>query len=107
MVWERVYRDGAADNAVFAQQLARWQRDHGDAEGLAEFAAVVAELAPAYTRVLELVAARRGDTIEALHAKSDLQVGMEALLGGSVETGADGRDAVAGDIFDVRRWCST
>lgn len=85
---ERAYRDGAADNVVFAQQLARWQRDHGGAEGLAKFAAAVAELAPAYTRVVELVAARRGDTIEALHAKSDLQVGMEALLGGSFETGA-------------------
>lgn len=66
-----------------------WQRDHGDADGLAEFAAVVAELAPAYTRVVELVAGRRGDTIEALHAKSDLQVGMEALLGGSFETRSD------------------
>jgi len=79
---ERVYRDGAADNGVFAQQLARWQREHPGADGLAEFAAQVGELEPAYQRVLDLAAARRGDTIEALHSKSDLQVGMEALLCG-------------------------
>lgn len=83
----RVYRDGAADNGVFAQQLARWQRDHPDAGGLAEFAAVVGELEPAYQRVLDLAAARRGDTIEALHGKSDVQVGLEALLGGPLPDG--------------------
>lgn len=84
-------------NALYGSAAA-----HGDAQGLAEFAVVVAELAPAYTRVVELVAVRRGDTIEALHAKSDLEVGMEALLGGPLETGADGRDVVGDSIFDER-----
>lgn len=78
---ERVYRDGAADNWVFEQQVARWQREHPAAEGLAELAAKVDELGPAYQRVLDLAAQQRSVTIEALMAKSDLEVGMEALLG--------------------------
>lgn len=76
---ERVYRDGAADHGLYHEQLVRWQRSHPDAAGLAEFAAGVAELDPAYSRVLALAAQRRGDTIEALHAKSDLQVGMHPI----------------------------
>ncbi|MGQ0773154.1 MAG: hypothetical protein ACT4NY_01835 [Pseudonocardiales bacterium] len=89
---ERVYQEGAADHGLYREQLVRWQRSNPGAAGLAEFAARVAELAPAYQRVLVLAAARRGDTIEALHTKSDLQVGMEALLGGPFETVTDGRD---------------
>jgi hypothetical protein len=58
---EQVYRDGAADNGVFEQQVARWQREHPDAEGLAELAATVAELGPAYQRVLDLAAQQRAE----------------------------------------------
>lgn len=113
---ERVYRDGAADNGVFARQLDRWRREHPGAEGLAEFAAAVERLAPAYQRVLDLVTARRDDTIEALHAKSDLQIGLEALLGEPVPTtGQDDRvddghdedqDAEAGDGTGRRGQCA-
>ncbi|HEY3692844.1 MAG TPA: hypothetical protein VGL46_21590 [Pseudonocardiaceae bacterium] len=79
---ERVYRDGAADHGLYREQAARWQRSHPGAPGLAELAAGADQLDPAYQRVLALAAARRGDTIEALHGKTDLQVGEEALLAG-------------------------
>jgi len=79
---ERVYRDGATDHDLYREQLARWQRLDPGAAGLTEFAAGVDALDPSYARVLALAAERRGDTIEALHAKSDLQIGVEALLGG-------------------------
>jgi hypothetical protein len=49
---ERVYRDGAEDHGLYREQAARWQRFHSGAPGLAEFAAGVAQLDPAYTRVL-------------------------------------------------------
>ncbi|MEV6909237.1 hypothetical protein [Amycolatopsis sp. NPDC051071] len=34
---ERVYREGMDGHVAFENQLARWQRDHPDAAGLAEF----------------------------------------------------------------------
>lgn len=78
---ERTYGEGGADNWVFAALAARWQREHPGAEGLAALADQAAKLAPAYQRVLDLVAAKRAVTIEALLGKSDLQVGLEAVLG--------------------------
>lgn len=78
---ERVYRDGLAGHGAFERQLARWQREHPSFEGLAELAEQVGQLRPAYQRVLDLARQQRTNTIEALMRKSDLQVGLEALLG--------------------------
>jgi hypothetical protein len=102
---ERVYRDGLDGHEAFENQLARWQREHPGAEGLAELGEQVGQLRPAYQRVLDLAAQQRDNTIEALMGKSDAQVGLEALLGGPLpdnDTDRPGkREADTDDIFDT------
>ena len=78
---ERVYSEGMSEHDVFEQQIARWQREHPEAEGLDALAENVARLRPEYQRVLDLAAQQRGNTIEAMMGKSDLELGLEALLG--------------------------
>jgi hypothetical protein len=91
---ERVYREGLDGHSAFENQFARWQRDHPDAPDLAEFAEQVGRLRPAYQRVLDLARQQRANTIEALMGKSDLQVGLETLLGGRFSTDtSDGSDS--------------
>ncbi|MGH3686640.1 MAG: hypothetical protein ACRDSM_16650 [Pseudonocardiaceae bacterium] len=86
---ERVYRDGLDGHEAFENQVARWQREHPAAAGLAALAQQVGRLRPAYQRVLVIATQQRGNTIEALMGKSDLQVGMEALLGGPLPDNQD------------------
>ncbi|GAA4554317.1 hypothetical protein [Amycolatopsis samaneae] len=69
-------------HVAFENQLARWQRDHPDAAGLAEFVEQIGQLCPSYQRMLDLAAQQRANTIEALMGKSDLHLGLDALLGG-------------------------
>lgn len=66
---------------LYEQQCASWQRDHPQADGLAEFAANVAQLRPTYQRVLDAVAAQRPYTIEAIMAMSDAELGLATLAG--------------------------
>lgn len=78
---QRVYSEGMSEHDVFEQQLARWRREHPDAEGLDALAENVARLRPEYQRVLELAEQQRGNTIEAMLGKSDIELGVEALRG--------------------------
>lgn len=76
---EGVYGDGLDGHPAFENQLARWQHEHPDAQGLTRLAGRVGQLRPSYQRVLDLTLRLRASTIEALLGKSDLEVGMEAL----------------------------
>lgn len=78
---ERVYREGMDGHEAFENQVNRWQSDHPGAAGLSDLAEQLGQLRPAYQRVLDLAAQQRTNTIEALMSKSDLQVGLQALLG--------------------------
>jgi hypothetical protein len=95
---ERVYRDGVADHGLYREQLPVGNASIPSRSGWRS--SPVDALDPAYARVLALVAVRRGDTIEALHAKSDLQIGVEALLGGHIPD-ADAGDAGDDGLFDA------
>lgn len=68
---------------LYEQQCARWQRERPGADGLAAFAAHVAQLRPAYDRVLEAITGQRPYTIEAILAMPDAELGLATLAGES------------------------
>jgi hypothetical protein len=79
----RVHSDQAADLVLFGNQADRWSAMHGlDAAqrvAVTEYAAAIGELAQLNAKVLSAAARLKSVTIEALLAKSDLEVGIEAV----------------------------
>jgi len=82
----RVHEDQAADVALFRNQADRWNAmpglDAAQRAAVAEYEAAIGELRRVNAEVLAAATRLEPVTIEALLAKSDLQVGIEAVLGG-------------------------
>jgi len=80
----RVHRDQAGDLALFQNQADRWKADPGltDAQraGVAAYEKLLAQLRELNSEVLAVAAELSHGTIETVLAKSDLQLGAEALL---------------------------
>ena len=80
----RVHRDQAGDLTLFQNQADRWKTDPGltDAQraGIAAYETLIAQLRQVNSDVLAVAAELSYGTIETVLAKSDLQLGMEALL---------------------------
>jgi hypothetical protein len=79
----RVYGDQAEDVELFAEQVRRWQAEaltEAQRQEVARLAGQVVAWRREVTAILELVADEKDNTIEALMRKSDLEVGIEALL---------------------------
>ncbi len=80
----RVHRDQAGDLTLFQNQADRWKTDPGltaaQRAGIAAYETLIAELRQVNSDVLAVAAELSRGTIETVLAKSDLQLGMEALL---------------------------
>ena len=80
----RVHRDQAEDLTLFQNQAGRWKTDPDltDAQraGIAAYETLIAQLRQVNSDVLAVAAELSHGTIETVLAKSDLQLGMEALL---------------------------
>jgi len=79
----RMHRDQADDLVLFQNQADRWKAGAlTDAQraAVAEYEAALAELRDLNGRVLAVAAGLAGGTIESVLAKSDLELGIEALL---------------------------
>ncbi len=80
---QRVYGDTAADLWLFETQLFRWSEQHltsaqrGEVERLED---QMVDLHQVVEQILALAGRIKGQTIETLLAKSDLEVGLEWLL---------------------------
>ena len=80
----RVHRDQAGDLTLFQNQADRWKTHPNltDAQraGIAAYETLIAQLHQVNSDVLTVAAELSDGTIETVLAKSDLQLGMEALL---------------------------
>ena len=80
----RVHRDQAGDLTLFQNQADRWNTGPGLADAqrtdLAAYETLIAQLRQVDSDVLAVAAELSHGTIETVLAKSDLQLGMEALL---------------------------
>jgi hypothetical protein len=80
----RVHRDQAGDLALFQNQADRWKTDPGltDAQRteVAAYEKLIAQLREINSEVLAVAAELSHGTIETVLAKSDQQLGAEALL---------------------------
>ena len=83
----RVHRDQAGDLTLFQNQAGRRKTDPGltDAQrpGIAAHETLIAQLRQVNSDVLAVAAGLSRGTIETVLAKSDLQLGVEALRGGA------------------------
>jgi hypothetical protein len=80
----RVYAEQAEDVELYAEQLRRWQAGSlnlAQRQEVDRLAGQVEQWRSAVAAVLELADDLKDSTIEALLRKSDLEVGLEALLG--------------------------
>ena len=80
----RVYTEQAEDVELYAEQLRRWQAGSmslAQRQEVDRLAGQVEQWRSAVVVVLELADELKDNTIEALLRKSDLEVGLEALLG--------------------------
>jgi hypothetical protein len=80
----RVYVEQADDVELYAEQLRRWQAGSmslAQRQEVDRLAGQVEQWRSAVAAVLELADELKDNTIEALLRKSDLEVGVEALLG--------------------------
>ena len=80
----RAYREQAEDVELYAEQLRRWQAGSlslAQRQEVERLAVQVEEWRREVVAILELVDELNDNTIEALLRKSDLEVGLEALLG--------------------------
>ena len=79
-----VHRDQAEDLTLFQNQADRWKTDPDltDAQraGIAVYETLIAQLCQVNSDVLAVTAELSHGHIETALAKSDLQLGMEALL---------------------------
>src|SRR5664279_3649276 len=82
----RVHFDQAADLVLFQNQADRWNAmpglDAAQRAAVAEYEAVIDELARLNAEVLAAAELLKPVTIEALLVKSDLEVGIEAVVRG-------------------------
>jgi len=80
---QRVYAEEAEDVELYAEQLRRWQAGSlslAQRQEVDRLASQVEQWRGAVAAVLELAEDLKDSTIEALLRKSDLEVGLEALL---------------------------
>ena len=82
-----VYTDARADVDLYDAQLRRWASQHpspGQRREIDRLSLQLADLHEAVDNILGLADELAGVTIEAVLAKSDLEVGLEALFGGRI-----------------------
>ena len=83
----RVHRDQAGDLTLFQNQAGRRKTDRGltgaQRAGIAAYETLIAQLRQVNSDVLAVAAGLSHGTIETVLAKSDLQLGVEALRGGA------------------------
>jgi hypothetical protein len=83
----QVHRDQASDLDLFQNQADRWKAGPGLTEtqrdGGAAYEALIAELRQVNSEVLAVAAELAHGTIETALAKSDLELGIEALMRGT------------------------
>jgi hypothetical protein len=88
----RVHQDQADDLVLFQNQADRWNAEPGltptQRATVREYEAAIGELRRLNAEVLAGAEQLKPVTIEALLAKSDLEVGIEALLRGWSGTGS-------------------
>jgi len=80
----RVYGEQAEDVELYAEELRRWQAERLDSVQRREVERLSGQVERWWrevTAVLELADELKDNTIEALMRKSDLELGIEALLG--------------------------
>lgn len=80
----RVYGEQAEDVELYAEQLRRWQAgplDSGKRQEIERLSGQVKQWRSEVAAVLQLADVLKDQTIEALLRKSDLELGIEALLG--------------------------
>jgi hypothetical protein len=80
----RVFREQAEDVELFAEQLRRWQAGSltlAQGQEVEYLAGQVEAWRREVAAILQLADELQDNTIEALLRKSDLEVGLEALLG--------------------------
>ena len=80
----RVYAEQAEDVELYAEQLRRWQAGSlslAQRQEVEHLASQVEQWRSAAAAVLELADDLKDNIIEAMLRKSDLEVGLEALLG--------------------------
>src|SRR5664280_2562037 len=96
----RVHFDQAADLVLFQNQADRWNAmpglDAAQRAAVAEYVAVIDELARLNVEVLAAAERLKPVTIEALLVKSDLEVGIEAVVRGWAGPGFGACAAPAG-----------
>lgn len=94
----RVHQDQADDLALFQNQAGKWNATPGitpaQRAAVQEYEAAIGELRRLNAEVLAAAEQLKPVTIEALLAKSDLEVGIEALLRGWPGTGLSSNGAV-------------
>ena len=81
---KRVNGEGLEWCDVYDRQLARWQRERltgAQREEVTRLQGVQRDLRAVLTRILELADGSRRGTIERQLAKSDLELGLEFVLG--------------------------
>ena len=82
----QVHRDQAGDLDLFQNQADRWKASPGLTQtqraGVAAYEALIAELRQVNSEVLAVAAELAHGTIETVLAKSDLELGIEALMRG-------------------------
>jgi hypothetical protein len=96
----RVHRGQAGDLTLFQNQAGRRKTDPGltDAQraGIAAYETLIAQLRQVNSDVLAVAADLSQGTIETVLAKSDLQLGVEALRGGRPRSGPVWAHAIEG-----------
>lgn len=80
----RVYGETAEDLWLYDEQLARWGAhaiSTAQRREVERLKSQMVALRDVVTRILNLGARLKGETIEILLAKSDIEIGIEGLLG--------------------------
>ena len=86
-----VHHDQAGDLDLFQNQAARWKASPdltaAQRAGIAAYEALIAQLRQVNSEVLAVAAELASGTIETVLAKSDLELGIEALMRGAAPVG--------------------
>jgi hypothetical protein len=80
----KVYTEQAGDVGLYAEQLSRWNRLHltpSQCWEVARLAQQIPRIRKRISAILALAAELKGGTIETVLGKSDLEVGLEFVLG--------------------------
>jgi hypothetical protein len=78
-----VYTEQARDVGLYAEQLSRWSRLNlmsSQRQEVARLSQEIPRIRKRISAILALAAELKGDTIETVLGKSDLEVGLEFLL---------------------------